>query len=187
MPRKLTMLIGVSAVVCAVHGVRGADGPKKQAGAPSVVNPSMEEVSPKRALPKGWYFNGAGIAATDDTVAHTGRRSIKLCFRGPREAPFVSQGVAVPRRANVVYRITAKVRTLDLAGEAYLFVYRYPPPFKKRFMSKKISGTHAWRTLSLDVPAKPGGDSLQVRLMAYATWGQVWLDDVTVEMLEKPK
>ena len=154
-------------------------------------NASFEEVDPSTRKPAPWNLP-AGIGSVDDTVARTGKRSVKICFKGPRESGMVVAMIPVPpvppapqisNTATGTYRLSVYVRSLDFDGQVQLHVFTYPASTGKNYLSDTLTGTGDWRRLTLDIPAQQSIQSLQVRLNVGGSWGQVWFDDASIEYL----
>ena len=174
---------------CAFLFALGMTSPAVSADKPPVVliNAGMEKVAEGKRLPTGYHALSRGIAVVDDGVAFEGKRSIKLVPSGTRQHFGVIQQPAVHVPEGKIMRVRVRCRTHDLnGGDAFIMVYRYPPPFKKAFYStRRISGTNDWTVLEAEVPAKKGGVSLQIRLMVYASTGRVWWDALEVLVEDK--
>ena len=144
-----------------------------------VKNASMEQVPDGKSTPAHFPRFYGGLALTDGTVAFDGKRSVKMLLRGKFESFGMYQMIRARVPVGKTCRFRVRVRTHDLAGRAYLMVYRYPAPFKQTFRSKrKISGTNEWTALEASLPAKAGGDAFMVRMMVDGTWGRVWWDQL---------
>jgi hypothetical protein len=121
----------------------------------------------------------------EESVAFEGDRSVKMVLRGGHESMALIAQVPCSVPEGKVIRIRAEVRTHDLMGEAYIMIYRYPPPLAPAFYStRRVSGTGDWTTLEARVPAKQGGDALQIRLCVAGTRGRVWWDGLEAAVEE---
>ena len=174
------LLAGFAAALLLCSAAMGAAGIE-------IVNSSMEEIPKGKTFPTGYSPFGKGIAVVDHHVAYEGSRSVKTILAGPKEMFGFVQQAPVSMPAGKQTRIRARVRTHELKGEAYLMVYRYPPPFKGAFYStKRLSGTNGWTQIEAVVPAKKGGNMLQIRMLVYGTTGRAWWDKLEAVVEDKP-
>jgi hypothetical protein len=153
-----------------------------------LTNGSMEETNEERGLPAGYSALGQGHVLVEENVAFEGKRSVKMVLRGDYATVALVAQVPCSVPDGKTSLVRARVRTHDLRGEAYIMIYRYPPPLAPAFYSaQRISGTTEWTTVEARVPAKKGGDALQIRLCVRGTGGRAWWDCLEAVVVEGEK
>jgi alpha-N-arabinofuranosidase len=161
-------------------GVVGAQKPAP-ASANIVVNGSFEDV--ENNLPKGWQsvsFSSRGQFAADESVAHSGRRSVRISSTEGADAAFQA---VVAVRPFAKYRLSGWVKTQDLkpgTSRGALFnlhglEVRTPP----------ISGTQDWTRLEIVFDTE-ANDAVSINCL-FGGWGRAtgtaWYDDVALELI----
>lgn len=149
--------------------------------------------TPGGAVPTGWRVNGSYPAdyeaGTDTAVAHSGSRSGFLVAR-PEARGFgtLMQTFRADRFRGRRLRMSAFVRTADVEHLAGLWM-RVDGPDETtlsfdNMQDRPILGTTDWRQyrIVLDVPANSEVIAFGVLL---GSSGQVWLDDVAFEAVDK--
>jgi hypothetical protein len=151
---------------------------------PTILNGGFEQIDPATKEPLGWVTDvSKGTQATiqvDDTVAHSGQRSIKVTDQSPT-GPWLYAYVRsplVPCEAETTYDITfwAKARNLrnssvgvDLAtGDS--------------FREKLPAGTYDWQQITLTVATEPGQRELSVHFVIEGVTEALWIDDVSISL-----
>ncbi|WP_158637090.1 S41 family peptidase [Arenimonas daejeonensis] len=147
-----------------------------------VANPGFEDapVGESWQAPAWYDASGAGGNFVDETVAHSGTRSLRLEHRAPFAG--VSQGLDAHayRGQRLVFR--AMMRSHDLAegtsglwiradtaaGEAAAFEHTYLQP---------IAGTRDWESREVELIVPASASTLQFGIVAGAE-GSLWVDDV---------
>ena len=158
----------------------------------SVVNAGFEVPNAETGGPDGWHPHlkkDTALLDLDDSVAHTGSRSlrIRLAPDTKRTHVIVYQNVKRKYKPNTPYTYTCYAKTQDLKGSALLMCYQYPPPFNQyRHVSEtKLSGTDDWTKLAITFTSRPDIKDVQIRCTAslYASEpaGVVWFDDAKLE------
>ena len=183
---KIKNIGAVVALVALLFALRPtlAEEPKNKA--PLMPNASFEEINPVTNLPQGWSMAYGRKPICDATVAHDGNRSVRFQFQGPTEDFMILTTIPVKVATAAVCRVSFYIRTLDLeGGYVHIFIYRYPK--MEQYNSKQLRGTTDWQKVEVDVPVVPVSDSLQVRVAASASWGEVWFDKGEVTIAEDTK
>jgi len=175
---RYVFVLLAGAVICVASADDGVSESSR------VPNGSLEQIDAERAYPEGWHVNGEAAVIVDDVVVCDGQRSLQIIFNGSHQDATVYVSVPPVTDVNKSLRITAQVRMHEFEGKLFLMAYRYPPPFDRSFRTSPIEGTCEWRTLSMDVPMKPGMTGIQVRVVAAGTWGRVWFDNVRATVVE---
>lgn len=156
-----------------------------------VANAGFEDapVGDTRQAP-GWFgANGNSHFEADDTVAHSGARSLRLVFRPPFSGVVQVLDATPYRGQRVVIRAMLRsqdlgkgtsglwIRADDTSGKGVAFAHSYQQP---------LDGTRDWtrREIALAVPADAG--QLMFGAIIGAEGG-LWIDDVTLSAPQMPE
>jgi alpha-N-arabinofuranosidase len=146
-----------------------------------IANPSFEDVEGNR--PKGWQtvnWQPKAEFAVDESVAHSGKRSIRISSVDGADSSFQSI-VAVQPYAK--YRLSGWIKTRDLkpgtSKGALINLHAVD------IMTKAVSGTQDWTRVEV-VFDTAGTDAVSVNCL-FGGWGKAtgtaWYDDVQLELL----
>jgi len=116
----------------------------------------------------------------DKGVTSDGNGSLKLTAGSPTTFRLFETGDLDLEDNRLVYR--ARMRTLDIAGEAYLEMWCHFPgkgEFFSRGLQAPLSGTTEWTTEEIAFFLKRGEnpDNVKLNVVVNGT-GTVWIDDI---------
>jgi len=186
----------LAALSCAV--LYSAGRPCSAAGR-AVLEAGFEEQAPGAQDPPGWDATRLPrtadhvVFAWDDTVAHSGSRSISIWVKPshPNEQIAYNWTRTLDRVApGKEYEVTGWVKTEDLTGPAFIMVQCWDAARTQMLgtatteQAYPLSGTNPWTRVktSFTVPK----DTAEVRIRAGISspqplGGKVWFDDLRVE------
>jgi len=135
---------------------------------------------------KSWSLDSMdGILTTSDVTvdketSSDGKGSLKIVASQPRVVPLLEIPAPGVENATVIYE--AKLRALDVKGQAYLEMWcRFPGKgeFFSRGLDAPISGSTEWVVRKTPFFLKKGEkpDLIKLNLVINGT-GTVWIDDV---------
>ena len=118
----------------------------------------------------------------DKEVSKDGMGSLRIDAKGPQTYRlFEVEGVDV-EEARIIYQ--AKLRSVDLKGEAYLemwCVFTGQGEYFSRDVQHPITGTTEWITAQTPFFLQKGQSPERLRLNLVVTGaGQVWIDDIRI-------
>ena len=125
----------------------------------------------------------------DETVAHSGSRSLRIEFDGSANLDFENlfQYVAVDPSTN--YHFSAYLHTEGLSTDRGMRFEIVDPrhPNVTRVATFELTGTNAWIPVEAEVVTGPSTHVLKITLQRMPSWkfdnklrGTVWVDDVTL-------
>ena len=175
-----------SLLLCSILLLVSALPPARQSPAaqpaPLIPNPSFEEVTGDR--PTGWrraIWQKTADLQVDDTVAHSGRRSVRISSKDGGDA---SWSVVVVVRPFARYRLSGWIRTENLepgASRGALFNLHN----LEGMQTGAVTGTQDWTEVQLEFDTG-ANDSIQINCL-FGGWGRsrgtAWYDDVGLELL----
>ncbi|MCX6564889.1 MAG: alpha-L-arabinofuranosidase, partial [Candidatus Aminicenantes bacterium] len=179
--KKSGIRIAVIGILFAVFIVP-APAQKPAAGTANVlVNASFEDV--ENGLPKGWRpidWEEKGQLTADDTVFHTGGRSVRISSTAGSDAYFQAE---VPVRPFAKYRLSGWIKTRDLVpGKSLGALFNLDG---LDVLTPAISGTRDWTRLEI-VFNTGANDGVLVNCL-FGGWGRAtgtaWFDDLSLELL----
>ncbi len=130
----------------------------------------------------------------DSTIAHSGARSLRITFEGLSNLAFtqVSQNVPVdPQRR---YRLSAYLHAESITTESgiRLLVFHPGGPGTPDVFSPDLVGTQPWRLNEVEFTTGPATRMVEIHLgrlpsvkLDSKIRGIAWVDDVTLELIEK--
>lgn len=147
-------------------------------------------------IPDGWFMGGDNVGAyevaSDLTVVHSGYASAVLRSRRAVVPGFgtIAQIIKADEFLNKRVRFSAYVRTGQISGSAGLWMrvddrdHSSQPLSFDNMHDRPIQGNTDWRRydIVLDVPREAGTITFGVLLNG---GGTVWLDDVTLEVVDQ--
>ncbi len=143
-----------------------------------VPNPSFEIVDPQ-GMPVGWHFHDARAGAkmqVDDTVAHTGRRSIKLINPHPLQPHVYGTLWARAKvQPNTWYTLSLYARSDD-PGRAW---FGCGKRWQRRCYLEPTGGK--WRRFTLTFKTEPDERYVDVRINVDSVTEGLWVDSVQLE------
>ncbi len=170
------ILIGAAGAFSTAGGGRQERGVKN-----AISNTSFEEVEGNR--PKGWRtvnWQPKAEFAVDESVAHSGKRSVRISSADGADASFQSIVVVQPYAK---YRLSGWIKTLDLrpgtSKGALINLHAMD------IMTEAVSGTQDWTRVEVIFDTE-GTDAVSVNCL-FGGWGKAtgtaWFDDVQLEFL----
>ncbi len=149
------------------------------------INTSFEQFT--GGQPAGWSLLGNPQVRLDDTVARTGRWSVR--FTGPITSEWAHALQAVATRPATRYRITAWVRGHDVRDGTVILLARFRSTRDESYvmvdrrLEEPVEGTFEWRQVMLLVEIPPDRQPWLELYLKFLGRGTVWFDDVVVEEL----
>ena len=146
-----------------------------------IANPSFEDVEKNR--PKGWRtvnWQPKAEFAVDESVAHSGMRSIRISSADGADSSFQSIVVV---QSYAKYRLSGWIKTRDLkpgtSKGALINLHGMD------IMTKAVSGTQDWTRVEV-VFDTAGSDAVSVNCL-FGGWGKAtgtaWFDDIQLDLL----
>lgn len=145
-------------------------------------NPSFETVA--GGLPDGWRV-GADWTV-DETVAHTGRRSMRVTVAGPEPRSSGALAVELDVQPNQPYRVAMWLRTAGCAPAYYIVqldANGAPDADYPQICISHANRDADWFQLSHDLVTAPFCRRLRVYVNLWQQTGTAWVDDVSVVCL----
>ncbi|MHB8055331.1 MAG: alpha-L-arabinofuranosidase C-terminal domain-containing protein [Candidatus Aminicenantales bacterium] len=179
--KKASLWMAILGILIAAFVVPALAQKTVAANANAIANASFEDV--ENGLPRGWQpidWEEKGQLAVDETVFHSGRRSVRISSTAGSDAYFQAD-VAVKPFAK--YRLSGWIKTLDLV------------PGKSRgallnlegldVLTPAISGTRDW--IRLEIVFDTGAnDGVSINCL-FGGWGRAtgtaWFDDLALELI----
>jgi len=152
---------------------------KKQPESPNLVpNPGFEEGG------KGWNLDKT--QSIDDTLAHTGRFSVRLHIPGPEKGTS-NVGIRVPVEPFKRYRVSLWVRRQN-CGVCGAYISQLDEAGKYATEPLQVGMPipqidNQWLQVTRDIETSPKTRQLLVRADIYRSTGTIWLDDFSVRLL----
>lgn len=147
-----------------------------------VPNGGFENISSAGGVPDGWRASfGKGVKATiqaDDTVAHSGKRSLRLTDQS-LTAPYIwaqaaSARIAITPSTTYLVKLFAKGKNV---GKAYVDV-AFDGAGKDRHALPV--GTYDWVEVTARVTSPPGCNRMIIDFSQDGVTESLWIDDVTL-------
>jgi len=182
--QRIAFVLGLFIFLPAAMGTFSRVGarPQTQASASkAIVNPSFEEMDGK--LPKGWRtinWQARAVFAVDDSLAHTGKRSVKISSADGADASFQA---VVSVKPYSKYKLSGWIKTQDLkpgtSKGALINLHAMD------IMTKAVSGTLDWTRVEVEFDTE-ASDAVSVNCL-FGGWGRAtgtaWYDDVQLELI----
>ena len=177
MQRRAIMVGAVSVVTGAVSSFAG---------------PSSSAIRSQN--PPGWAvrfsFDSAGYnVGIDSMVAHGGRRSAYIQFRGlePQGWATVMQTFRADEYRGKRVRLSAFVKTENVESGALLWMRVEGPDdsvlASDNMGNRPIRGTTDWRSYDVVLEIPKRAQAIAIGFLLDRGWGRVWVDDVTVSLV----
>jgi len=176
---RITMLSWAFLLVLA-WGLCAEEGPNL------VVNPGFEEADLQQSGWTGLWTREAkvGSAVLDGTDPHSGRSSLRVEHRGPKDWSF-GQVSKLETEPGDLYEISGWVRSEGVRGQVTLSVIPYDAKGKVIawfWGALATAGTHDWKHFERRFVVPEGCRALTFRL-AGAGPGSAWFDDLALRRL----
>ena len=155
------------------------------ASANAITNASFEDV--ENGLPRGWQpidWEEKGQLAVDETVSHSGRRSVRISSIEGSDAYFQTDVVVKPFAK---YRLSGWIKTKNLVpGKSHGALFNLDG---LDVLTPAISGTRDWTRLEI-VFDTGANDGVSVNCL-FGGWGRAtgtaWFDDLALELISARK
>ncbi len=186
MPPAMLAPASWAVVAAAVMAFSGLAASATTTAAPFVPNGGFEEVDPATGFAAGWVRGfGPGTKATaelDEAVAHTGKRSLRLCDQTPTEAykyALVNSGwLPVEPQTTYLIRLWARGRGV---GKAFVGAalegggeHREALPI----------GDYDWREITCRITTPATCRRVSLQIVADGVTEALWIDDVSLAVSE---
>jgi alpha-N-arabinofuranosidase len=180
--KRLFIGFGVFLFIAGAFSPTGAQQKPAPAAAASILaNGSFEEMDTR--WPKGWRtanFQARAAFAVDETVARTGKRSVRISSDNGADSGFQT---AVEVKPYSKYRLSGWVKTQDLApgtGKGALLNLH-----NMDVMTGAVSGTKDWTRVEATFDSG-ATDAVLINCL-FGGWGRAtgtaWFDDIALELL----
>ncbi len=173
-------IAAVVAPLCACHG--------QEAGPNLLANPDFEAVD-AAGLPAAWApvwarDTGTASVTVEATGAAEGTRCVKVTHTGGQDWSFAFPD-RFPVRPMDIFRISARVRSQDLAGSAEIGVVVTDDRGEALhwiYGARRVPRSPEWSQIGGRLVAPPGASQIQFRLTG-AGVGTVWIDDAELRLV----
>jgi len=177
--RRLALILCVMLTACAAHG----------AWRPDLVDfPSAEADHNRDGGPDGWTasaFQSPAQLAWDDSVAHAGRRSLRIrdsAAEGAEWQDHTGRWISARRKKvtpGQTYTLGAWIRTDGITGYASARIAWWQDGhWLAENRTEPVGGTTDWRHMTVTAKAPAKATEAQVYLGLANSKGTVWFDDV---------
>ncbi len=182
------MLKNVHALLCALllpplQAQTSATEKTAAAAVPNVFN--FDEDSPGK-LPTGWTGGPPNTVSVDDSIAHSGKNSVRLA---PDSGNFSVLTKHLPLNyAGGTLELCGFLRTEDVSGFAGLWMREDQDGAMvalENMQSRGLKGTTGWTEYSIYLPLHPGAQTLLIGALMQGT-GKLWADDLQLMLDGKP-
>jgi hypothetical protein len=137
----------------------------------------------------GWFANPPGTVSIDDSVFHTGPRSVRL----RRDAQSPSNFSVITRKLPVDFsggavELRGYLRLKDVSGSAGLWLRQDGHGQMlslENMQSRQLKDTHDWAQYSITLPIDPRAEQLFFGVLISGT-GTLWADDLELLIDGKP-
>lgn len=184
--QRPVFVLGVFIFLGAGFGTFSRVGARPQmpvSGSTAIVNPSFEELAGD--VPKGWRkatWQPRAIFEVDSSVAHTGKRSVKI---SSADGGDVSWSTVVPVKPYSKYKLSGWIKTQDLKPVGGAKGALFNLHGLDGFQTKAVTGTQDWTKVELVFDTE-ANDAVQVNCL-FGGWGKAtgtaWYDDVELEIV----
>ncbi len=146
-----------------------------------IANGSFEDLNPNDQLPRGWRRSQRGAAFSVDSIAHTGKASVRIASSEGADAWW---STVAPVKPYAKYRFSGWIRTENVekgTGRGALFNMHGLPGAE----TTAITGTQGWTKVEMTFDSG-ANDAVQVNCLL-GGWGRsmgaAWYDDLQLEEL----
>jgi len=186
---KYALAVAVYIALVPAHA-RAAEKPAPPPESSLVVNGSFEDAAKLAAMPADWNGDTA-VYSRDESVAHTGKASLRYVNDDPKRYQLCGQPVAV--KAGHRYRFSVWVKTQNLTGQgtgATICLEWHDKAGKWLGGSypNGRKGTRNWTKVEGEalIPEEAGSGWLTCYVRRGGK-GTAWFDDVDVQLADVPK
>lgn len=128
----------------------------------------------------------------DPSVAHTGKRSLKIQFAGKENVDYDRTGVTAFVKPGQ-YRFTAFVKADGITSQGFAFhIFDPESPGRLNITTEKISGTMDWTKIERMIPVPEGTRLVAIQIIRQSSLkfensriaGTAWIDTVSLSKVE---
>jgi hypothetical protein len=159
--------------------------------APTVATPNVftfEEESPGK-MPAGWGGGPADTISLDDSVAHSGKNSVRMVRNGESAGSFSTISRKIPLTySGESLELRGFLRTETVSGFAGLWMREDQDGAAVAFdnmQARELKGTTGWTEYSIKLPLRPNAQMLYIGVLVSGA-GKVWADDLQLLVDGKP-
>ena len=145
----------------------------------------------------GWSIaSGSTAQMTIDSLAHSGRNSLRIVFRAPTKLDMihVSQAIVVEPDTQYHFEFWARTDNLTTGSPPLITIFSATDNAPLVSSSPLPTGTNDWRRIALDFKTKPKSDGVIVKLTRQPCdepsvcpiFGTVWYDDFNLQRSSGP-
>jgi hypothetical protein len=138
---------------------------------------------PGQLVSGGWLRDSA-VSKVVGNVPGSNGRCAAVILSPDDSIPSASLWKDIPAKVGHTYRITGRLRTLNVlnAGYAFIAAYQFAEDGEVVTFSDfaVARGTTDWTSHDYTFTAQPGAKRISVRFGLYNTRGQAWFDDLTL-------
>lgn len=137
----------------------------------------------------GWYMNPQGTVSADNSVAHTGRWSVRLQrdAQSPGNFSVITRSLPVDFKGGTV-ELRGYLRLHDVSGNAGLWLRQDGDGqmlLLENMQAQQVKGTHDWAQYRITLPIDPQAEQLYFGVLVSGT-GTLWADDLELLVDGKP-
>ncbi len=178
----------ILALLCAVllphlHGQTAAPEKASTVTVPDIF--TFDEDAPGK-MPAGWTGGPVGTVSVDDSIAHSGKNSVRLA-PDSKNFSVLTMHVAL-NYSGYALELRGFLRTEDVSGFAGLWMREDQDGAMvaiENMQSRGLKGTTGWTEYSIKLPLHPGAQTLLIGALVQGT-GKVWVDDLQLMLDGKP-
>jgi hypothetical protein len=160
-----------------------------QRGVSRAVQQSLGFEDQTSTVLSGWWSNPPGTVAADNSVAHTGKWSVRLQRDGQSAGTFsaIGRGLPVDFQGGTV-ELRGYLRLKDVSGNAGLWLRQDGDGQTlslENMESQQVKGTRDWAQYRITLPINPKAQQLMIGVLVEGT-GTLWADDLELLVDGKP-
>ncbi len=149
---------------------------------------TFDEDSPGK-LPTDWTGGPPNTISVDDSIAHSGKNSVRLARDNGSERSFSTLTKQIPLNyTGDSLELRGFLRTEDVSEFAGLWMREDQDGASVAFdnmQSRGLKGTTDWTEYSIKLPLRPGAQVLYIGALVAGT-GKLWVDDLRLTLDGKP-
>jgi C-terminal processing protease CtpA/Prc len=183
---KIVLALLCVSLLPSLHAQTSATEKTAAAAVPSVF--TFDEDAPGK-MPAGWGGGPANTISVDDSVAHSGKNSIRLARDNGSERSFSTLTKQIPLNyTGDSLELRGFLRTEDVSDFAGLWMREDQDGAVVAFdnmQGRGLKGTTDWTEYSIKLPLRPGAQILYIGALVSGT-GKLWVDDLRLTLDGKP-
>jgi C-terminal processing protease CtpA/Prc len=151
---------------------------------------TFDDDSPGK-MPAGWSGGPANTVSVDDSIAHSGKNSVRVTRDKTSESTFSHFAKAIPLKgySGNTLELHGFLRTEDVSDFAGLWMREDDQVGKTvafdNMETRALKGTTDWAEYSIKLPLVPGAQVLYIGALISGT-GKLWADDLRLTLDGKP-